>query len=232
MPASARRPTRPRLRRRRRPASADAGLDPCGDPDGQEEVERVSFRDADGFKLDALTVGAGDVGVVLAHQFRSDYCSWVPYARFLAARGIRALAVNFDGSAAAVTATAGELRRLGARNVFLVGASMGGTAALVAAADARPPVSGVVAVSAPVVFQGADAGRAVRRLDVPVVYVATRDDQEFPREARLLYRATKTDRKRLVVLPGFEHGTDVFGGPAGNRLRTLILDFVRANARA
>ena len=64
-------------------------------PCGEESAEAVTLTTRDGTELNAVLVGDGEVGVVLGHQLRSDYCSWVPFAKQLAERHMRALAINF-----------------------------------------------------------------------------------------------------------------------------------------
>jgi pimeloyl-ACP methyl ester carboxylesterase len=120
----------------------------------------LRFRAADGTRLVGHRFGSGRVAVVLAHESRGWLCEWVPYAKRLAARGNLAFPFDFRGygesqsnSTSAVridldVAAAGKtVRGLGAKKVFLVGASIGGSAALRAAADSRPLVNGVVSVS-------------------------------------------------------------------------------------
>jgi pimeloyl-ACP methyl ester carboxylesterase len=123
-------------------------------PCGAEGVQAVTLTTPDGAELDAALVGEGEIGVVLGHQFRSDFCSWVPFAQQLAQRHRRALAVNFVSTSLDDDMVAGarELLRRGAKRIILVGASMGGTAALVAATNID--VAGVAAVSAPREFSG------------------------------------------------------------------------------
>jgi pimeloyl-ACP methyl ester carboxylesterase len=192
------------------PTTASA---PCGDQD----AETVTLSTPDGTDLEGALVGEGETGVVLGHQFRSDFCSWVPFAEELARRHIGALAVNFASASLDddMVAGANELLRRGAKRILLVGASMGGTAALVAAAEID--VAGVAVVSAPAEFSGLDALSAVRRLDAPVLFIAGRQDREFAREARRLYRATSSRDKALVLTAGFEHGTDLLRDPKAER---------------
>ena len=140
-------------------------------PCGAEGVQAVTLTTGDAMEIDAALVGEGTLGVVLGHQFRSDFCSWVPFAQQLAQRHMRALAVNFVSTSldSDMVAGARELLRRGAKRIILVGASMGGTAALVAATNID--VAGVVAVSAPREFSGLDALPAVRRLEIPVLFL-------------------------------------------------------------
>ena len=60
--------------------------------------EAVSFPTSDGGKVFALLYGSGgDRGVVLAHGGRFNKESWDAQAKDLAARGFRALAIDFRG---------------------------------------------------------------------------------------------------------------------------------------
>ena len=192
-------------------------------PCGAAGVQAVTLTTGDGTEIDAALVGEGTIGVVLGHQFRSDFCSWVPFAQQLAKRHMSALAVNFasmylDGD---MVAGARELLRRGAKRIILVGASMGGTAALVAATNID--VAGVVAVSAPREFSGLDALPAVRRLEIPVLFLAGRQDGEFARDARRLYRATNSQTKALVMVAGSDHGTDLLEDPEARRALLAFL---------
>ena len=192
-------------------------------PCGAEGVQAVTVTTAEGTEVQGALVGQGETGVVLGHQFRSDFCSWVPFAQELARRGVGALAINFASIALDEDMIAGaeELRRRGAKRILLVGASMGGTAALVAAA--KSDADGVASVSGPREFSGLDALPAVRTLDVPALFLVARQDGRFAGDARRLYRATSARDKTLVVTSGFEHGTELLQDPKATR---ALLDFV------
>jgi pimeloyl-ACP methyl ester carboxylesterase len=192
---------------------------PCGD----EDAQAVTFTTREGTEVDAALVGDGEVGVVLGHQLRSDFCSWVPFAKELAERNIRALAINFVSTSPDDDMVAGarELRRRGAERIILVGASMGGTAALVAAA--KIDVAGVAALSAPRQFSRLDALPSVRRLGIRALFLVGGQDVAFARDARQLHRAMKSRHKALVVTTGSEHGTDLLRDPHAER---ALLDFL------
>src|SRR5512133_23081 len=116
----------------------------CGDDAEGVEAKQVWFRASDNALLDGAAVGDGDVGVVLAHESPSDLCPWLPFAKTLAEHGYRAFAFDFRGSGSSparfaaqatrydrdVAAAAAEVRRLGSKKVFVVGASLGGAAVL------------------------------------------------------------------------------------------------------
>jgi pimeloyl-ACP methyl ester carboxylesterase len=192
-------------------------------PCGEEDAEAITLTTREGTELTAALVGDGEVGVVLGHQFRSDFCSWVPFAKQLAEQDMRALAINFGSTSLDADMVAGsrELRRRGAKRIIFVGASMGGTAALVAAA--KTDVAGVAALSAPREFGGLDALPSVRRLKIRALFLAGRQDVRFARDARRLYRAMSSRNKTLVVTTGFEHGTDLLQDPEAER---ALLDFL------
>jgi pimeloyl-ACP methyl ester carboxylesterase len=208
--------------------------------------DEVRFRASDGTALVGHAFGGAKPGsrtaVVLAHMSVGDLCQWAPFARRLARQGAFVFPFDFRGhglsggresqrrAAADVVAAVRAVRRLGARRVVVVGASLGGIAALVAAPTIRPALAGVAAVSAPAAIAGQlKALPAVRRLQVPTLYVASEADQnppyDFAADARMLFDATSTSGKRLELLPGSLHGVFlVDGSPA---VRTLLRDFVR-----
>lgn len=206
----------------------------------------VRFRAADGTTLVGHPFGGKSPGtrtaVVLAHMSEGDVCWWLPYTRTLAGKGFYVFPFDFRGhglsggpqnharSAADVAAAVRAVRSLGARKVVVVGASLGGIAALVAAPSIRPALAGVVSVSAPVRIPGElDALPAVRRLNVPTLFVASADDQnagyDFAADTRALHDATSTKEKRVEVVPGTLHGTFLVSG--SSRIRSLMLRFLR-----
>jgi len=182
-------------------------LDYCAHEDATTKIVHFSGAGAD---LDGVVIGDGPTGVVLAHQLHSNLCSWLPFAKRLAAEGMHVLAFDFPGTSDLdryVLAAVAELRRQGAHSVALAGASMGGTAVLVAASrDSN--ISRVASLSGPRNFEGLAAGRAVPRVRVPTLFVAGREDSPYVDDARAMYRAATTD-KRLLVVPGSDHGTDL-----------------------
>jgi pimeloyl-ACP methyl ester carboxylesterase len=200
-------------------ATTTTAAPPCG----EEDAEAVTLTTPDGAELDAAVVGEGEVGVVLGHQFRSDLCSWLSFAEQLAERDMLALAINFVSTSLDDDMVAGahELQRRGAERIMLVGASMGGTAALVAAGEID--VAGVAALSAPQEFSGLDALPSVRSLEIPALFLVGREDTSFARDARRLYRATGSSDKALVVTSGAAHGTDLLQDPDAER---TLLEFL------
>jgi pimeloyl-ACP methyl ester carboxylesterase len=199
-----------------------------------DKATNVSFRAAGGVRLAGSILGRGATGLVFAHQVGGDRCQWLPFARELAKKGYRALVFDMRGYGAStgitntdphldVIAAAAELRRRGAKKIVLVGASMGGTGVVAAAPAIRPPASGVVELSAPTAFGSANALAAVKKLKVPALFVAGRDDGDFAAATRALFRAAATRDKRLHMAPSSWHGVDLVALP---QVRKLVLDFV------
>jgi pimeloyl-ACP methyl ester carboxylesterase len=199
-----------------------------------DRATNVSFQAAGGARLKGAVLGRGSTGVVLAHTTNADRCQWLPFARELAKQGYRALVFDMRGYGAStgitntdphldVIAAAAELRRRGAKKIVLAGASMGGTGVVAAAPTIRPAVSGVVELSAPTLFSSANALAAAKKLRLPALFVAGRDDGDFAAATRALYRAAATKDKKLHIAPSSWHGVDLVSLPA---VRKLVLGFV------
>ena len=205
-----------------------------------ERAKAVAFRASDGVALKGVLLGRGTTGVALVHEFRRDLCSWLPFARVLARKGY--LVLDFDarnfGSSAHVNSAAAFavdrdvrgavelLRSRGANRMVLGGASMGGTAVLVAGAALRPGPAAVVSLSGPTDFSSIDALSAVRRLRAPTLFLAGRYDTQFAADARRMYVASAAARKRLAIRSTGAHGTDLLRGPDGAATQALLLSFL------
>ena len=216
--------------------SAEVARHPC-----VPKSAEIRFRAADGTRLAGYRLGKGRKAVVLAHQSRGDACQWSSYAKRLARLGYLVIAFDFRGYgdsqtrggraafrlAADVAAAPRAARARGAQKVFVVGASMGGTAVLAAAANIRPTVSGVVNLSGPAFFTSLDALKLAPRLTVPALYVVGQFDSDFVPDAQRLYDAAASADKAIHVLPIAQHGVDLVRSDA--RARALVEDFIRSH---
>jgi alpha-beta hydrolase superfamily lysophospholipase len=224
----------------------------CGAP--HTKATLVRFKAADGTSLDGVMIGTGTVGVVLAHEYDNDLCGAWPFANYLAKRGYRVFAIDTrcfgrsacpQGDAAGrvvddLVAAVAELRHRGVTKVALVGASMGGTAALIAATRLRPPIDAVVSLSGAanptsLLHIPLNAQAAVQQLTVPAMFVLANLDQfTSVDETRAMYQAAKTTDKRLLVLPGqFDgfHGWQVLTNTSGAFSSTAakVTEFIAAH---
>jgi pimeloyl-ACP methyl ester carboxylesterase len=226
-------------------AQDSAGEIPATVPPGGVS-QPVRFTTADGLTLGGHLFGSGPSAVILTHMYPADQTSWYPTAERLADAGYRVLTFDFRGYGESqgdrqidridgdVAAALAYLRSAGAAEVVLVGASMGGTAALAAAAEAQSlssmRLAGVVTLSAPVEFKGLSAVEAVPRLVVPVLLIAAEEDAGAEGARRLADLAGGP--VELRILPGDEHGTRLLEGDQAETVYGLVLEFLKANLGA
>ena len=205
-------------------------------------VSSVSFATEDGVELRGRLFGSGEVGVVLSHMFPADQTSWWEFGQVLADEGYMALTFDFRGYGVSggnketslidrdVMAALEFLRQRGASSIFLIGASMGGTASLKVAADGD--VAGVVSLSAPLDFRGLNVEE--ERVRVPALLMASDEDDPGMRNLQAAFEGgvVVKEMSESVVYEGTrEHGSDILYGEYGDAARARILDFLESNGR-
>lgn len=189
----------------------------------------LRFFAADDTPLAGVVLGSGRRAVVLAHSSGGDLCSWIPYARQLAAVGYRVLAydsrpglrVDLD-----VAAAVEAVRRTGSERVVVAGSSLGAAGALIGAASLASPPAAVVSLSAPASYGPLRALPAVRRLRAPVFFAASAEDEPFSSDARAMYAASAARERRLEILPGAAHGERMLDDAA---FRARVTAFIAAH---
>ena len=210
------------------------------------DAKPIWLHTSDGVRLYAATAGSGSKAVVLLHEFPADLCGWFPTMQVLADHGYRAIALDFRGSGRSgkprlaiylhlrpdIQAGIDEARAEGAKEVFLMGASLGGAAAMTHAPSLKG-LAGVVSLSGELKLPNfaLDAIDAVPRLRVPFLTMAARDDSSFDAaDAHTLIRAVGSKDKRLVLFPGSRHGWDYIDpAPYKARARRILLDWLHAH---
>ena len=118
------------------------------------------------------------------------------------------------------------MRERGAYFFFLIGASMGGIASIKVAA--RRQVSGVVGLSAAAQFRGLEALEDAGQVDVPKLFIASKDD----RSARLSMEAldgSSPGESEVLIIDGADQGTDMLKGSEGQRVKETTLSFLERN---
>jgi hypothetical protein len=205
---------------------ADATVTPsisamCISPTSAAAKQIVHYAAADGEEVEAYVAGpaagkhvssSGTVGIVIVHQSNQDLCDSKSWAMTFSGLGYLAIAPTIDGinPVGEVEASVTYLRQHGAKQVVLLGASMGGTAVLQTAVELKPPVQAVVSVSGPSAYSSMDALSAVPKLTVPVFYSAGALDTDFAFDETNLYHATTEKDKVLDIVPGEpSHGFDL-----------------------
>jgi pimeloyl-ACP methyl ester carboxylesterase len=204
----------------------------------------VVFHASDGTRLEGREFGSGNVGVVLAHMFPADQRSWWPFAGTLADDGYRVLTFDFRGYCPGgnagcsggskdipkisedVAAAASYLRDAGATRVMLIGASMGGTASLLAAAQPEVHPSAIVTLSAPLSFEGLTIDpTTLQNVEAPKLFIAGNGDATAAQAAQQLYDQALGSR-RVEIVPTDDHGTDLLTGTRGEEVQKLITTYL------
>jgi pimeloyl-ACP methyl ester carboxylesterase len=215
----------------------------CGGAERQPDLSgsrAVSFSSRDGVELEGRLFGQGTSAVVLSHMLPADQRSWFDFAGRLADEGYLVLTYDFRGycPGGAGGCSQGErdiseiwqdvlgavdlVRSRGATSVALVGASMGGTASLVAAGQDGVDVEAVITLSAPTSIEGLSADpELLQRLSVGKLFVAGVGDATAADAAQELY-ATSPPPKRVEIVPADDHGTDLLTGAQGEVVKRLI----------
>ena len=205
--------------------------------------QAVTFRTSDGVQLAGRLFGPAGAtsGVVLAHMLPADQRSWYPFAQRLADQGFRVLTFNFrgycpggdggcsegtkqvDAAPIDVQAAVDLLRADGVGRVGIGGASMGGTAALLAAGADPRGIAAVVALSAPQAIEGLAIGPEVlQRVTGAKLYIAGLGDPAGAVAAADAMAAMSPQPAREEIVTDDAHGTDLLSSAQGERVQELI----------
>lgn len=215
-----------------------AACDSDGDAAPRPEGARVeTIETEDGLLLDARHfVASGERLVILLHMFPADQSSWFEFATELQTRGFDALTLDFRGYGASegdkdvgdadrdVRAALAFARDRGFDHVALVGASMGGAAAIVAAA--AEPVDGVAALSAPVTMGDLDAEDAIAEVQAPIALVAAEGDLSGAESLDDLAERAGLENGDVLLTGGRAHGTDLLLAREGDAVSAWLLAFL------
>jgi alpha-beta hydrolase superfamily lysophospholipase len=175
-------------------------------------------------------------GVILSHMRPNDQRDWFDFARELADQGYAALTFDFRGYGETdgdkdfskldedLSAAVRFMRDRGKQPIFLIGASMGGTASLVVAAEQS--VDGVIAISAPAKFEDQDALDAIAAVTEPTLLIASEDDTAAIISLDELVEAASGPKEREIYT-GNAHGTDLLDSENAAAFRERIFRFLR-----
>jgi pimeloyl-ACP methyl ester carboxylesterase len=212
--------------------------------------KQVTFTTEDGIVLSGHLFGSGTAGVVLSHMYPSDQKSWYPFAKRLAAQGYLVLTYDFRGYGLSggsrqfeyldrdVLAACRQIGQAGATDIVVMGASMGGTASLKAAATlfssqlaasqgagVKLNVAGVATLSAPVTFKGLSVGQSLADIFCPLLFVAAKED--VGADGALELERLSSNTGRLEIVAGSDHGTDLLTGSEAEKVQNLLLHFLK-----
>jgi pimeloyl-ACP methyl ester carboxylesterase len=218
----------------------------------------VRFPASDGAPLVGAVSGKGRVGVLFANTSDGGLCDWVAgewhTINAIVAAGNQVLLFDYRGTGFSpkhpgtasgawdrdVIGGAAELRRLGAHQVVLAGASTGGIVVLAAGTKLKPAPAGIIGLSASgdpgptstgPAKGGLDGAAAVAAIRLPLLFVVAKDDLFAFSPTQTLFRAARSKDKQLLVVPGSSHG--FFDKDAsGAKVRTRILTFIQAHTNS
>lgn len=173
--------------------------------------------------------------MIFAHEYPKDQKAWQGFAREIAAPGITAVTFDFRGYgetggskdvAKADRDLEAAVRFLKSRDyplVYVVGASMGGTATLKVAA--RNDLAGIVTVSAPASFMGLDARQDVSKVTEAKLFIASRGDGEAS-TALTSFLQNAPEPKQSQLYDGSAHASELLQGSNAAAFKRLVIDFV------
>lgn len=219
----------------------------CGGSDTPAKVDTMWLETSDGAAIETAVVGTGGDVALFLHQSNLGYCGFLPYATWLETQGVRSILVSLctygesvcpqglgpmnslDGTVAAAIDLANTS---GADRVTVVGASMGGTAAVgIGAAygdDGR--IDAIVDLSGPATYGGVDARRSAADVTVPALFAVAPGDQSISVEAMQELARAAVDSEHATFVQGTQgHGWDLLddGGVYPSQVGSIVLRWIR-----
>jgi dienelactone hydrolase len=194
-----------------------------------QQFRTLTLR-APGRVLPAVTTGSGGTVVVLVHQTDGGgFCGWLDFAARIAEAGHTALAFDLcgyghsncaEGSTTIAkqveqvrTAIDAAARRLHARRIVVVGASMGGSVTVHTAARDRR-LDAAVDLSGPDGWNDAQVHRSADGVQVPLLVVMA-DDERAEELTHARETAGAAAHGEFVEAPS-GHGYELLAGADGN----------------
>ena len=201
-------------------------------------TKQARFITEDSEEISGLVYGQGDIGIVLAHMRGRGKSFWIYLAANARDSGYVVLAFDFRGYG---DSTGEKDKRMdrdleaavrymffveNVREVVIIGASMGGTAAITIADEYN--VAAVAAISPSTAYGRINALEAASTMRTPLLLVIAEDDPPFNGYANSLLAAASTTR--YLEMTGSQHGTNLFAEHS-DELTEQLLAFVYAQTR-
>jgi pimeloyl-ACP methyl ester carboxylesterase len=189
--------------------------------------------EAETLKADLYGALPAPRAAILCHGQSWDASGWRDIAPQLVARGLPALALNFRGYAGStgktgkwttvtdLAAAKAWLRQAGAKEISLVGASMGGHAVLGSSFDGD--VESVVSISAPV--EAIDDALS-KKVTGRKLFICANEDSMGAAPHVLRTFDLCDQPKTLLMFGAKEHSIGMFHASYGREVVAAILDFV------
>jgi alpha-beta hydrolase superfamily lysophospholipase len=225
------------------PLAATCGRLPAG-----LKAQTFFVKTSDGVRIYLAAAGTGKTAVALIHESGAGLCGWLPTMQWLSTHGIRAVGIELRGYppsdsprlaiyhryAPDIQAAVDAAHTLGSKDVFVLGASLGG-AATVAEAPKLKHVDGLISLSGELQLplSELDAIGAAPHITLPFLLVASENDPYLDGpSAHRLYRAVASTHKQVAVFPGSYHGWDLLDvAPYRTQVKALILGWIMRQLR-
>ncbi len=201
----------------------------------------VTFMTEDGIELNGNIFGSGDKWVILSHMYPTDQTSWFDFAEMIILKedGYSVLTYDFRGYGKSggtqdvsktvidLTAALEYIKQYDPELIYLMGASMGGTASIVVAYESFITLDGVISFSGPGEFEGVSAISVIGDLIPAKLFIASQGDEGAVSSATEMYEMSM-EPKQLEILDGSSHGTFIFAEEPeiAERLEEIILFFL------
>ena len=192
----------------------------------------VHFTTGDHVQLGGLLYGKGGrTAIICSHQFPSTKVDWSDSAPWFAARGFMVLAYDFRGRGDSqgqydpskedqdLLAAIAFVHSHGAKQVILLGASMGADISLIVAARTR--VAGVIALSPEYLF--GLSNNEIRAISAPKLFINSAGDS-FASDTQQMFQNARPP-KALHLYAGSAHGVTIFETDDGQDLIARIIAF-------
>jgi len=205
------------------------------------EEGEVTFMTEDNIELSGTIFGGGNKWVILSHMSPTDQTSWFEFAEMiiLEEEGYSVLTYDFRGYGKSggtqdvsktvidLTAALEYIEQYDPELIYLMGASMGGTASIVVAYESFRTLDGVISFSGPGEFEGVSAIDVIGDLVPAKLFIASQGDGDNAQAATEMFEKSM-EPKWLEILDGSSHGTFIFEQEPENakRVEELVLNFL------
>ncbi|MCP5094332.1 MAG: alpha/beta hydrolase [Chloroflexi bacterium] len=197
--------------------------------------ESVGVDTEDGERLFATIIGNRyETIAILSNMSGKTKGDWRQVAEFLAMQEITVITYDYRETITNLSENAqnGVLdleamvrlaREIGGVDIFIIGASMGGTITAKTALSTNP--TGVVLISAPSLARSlAISDDEFASITAPLLIVNTRNDDFYTDTIRMIDVATAP--KTSEIFSGAAHGTEIFRSDDGADLQQLLVSFM------
>ena len=201
------------------------------------KITQVRFTTQDHVHLAGLLYGnGGTTAIVCSHELRGTKADWSDSAPWFAARGFMVLAYDFRGNGDSqgqfdagkvdqdLLAAIAFVQSHGAKQVILLGASMGADISLIVAAKTQ--VAGVITLSPEYLFGLGD--NEIRAISAPKLFINSTGDS-FASDTQQMFQNAQPP-KALHLYSGSAHGVVIFETGAGQDLIARIIAFANKYA--